>query len=142
MAIDYTYTHLDHIGADGSLGKPITFKKECAFFAGKDVEIIVRRKRAKRSDEQNRLYYSYVRLIADHTGYSYDEMHQIIGFKFRLVEKVDEKTGEVFRFIQSTSKMNKLEMADHCTEIQKWCKDTFGFELPVPGENWQIRFCE
>jgi len=138
--IDYTFTHFDKVNPDGTLGKPISFRKELEYFAGKDVEITVRKKRAKRSDDQNRLYHAYLKLLSEHTGYSTEEMHSIIGYKFRLVNKVDESTGEMFQYIRSTTKMNKLQFADHIKEIQDWCENTFKFRLPNPNESWEITF--
>lgn len=142
MNLDYQYIHLDNPKPDGSLGKPNTFRENCKYFAGKDIEIIVRKKRAKRSNDQNRLYRAYCKLIAEHTGYSEDEVHSIIGYKFRKIERVDEKTGEVFTYIRSTTQYNKMTFADHLTEIQQWCENTFHFRLPCPGENWEISLPE
>lgn len=140
MNIDYQFTHFDTVKQDGTLGKFHTFQKELKYFAGKgEIEILVRKKRAKRSNEQNRLYRAYVRLLAEHTGYTEEEMHSVIGLKFRKVYKVDEQTGEVLYYIRSTTQMNKMEMADHITEIQQWCETTFHFRLPNPNETWEIR---
>jgi len=138
MNFDYTFTHVDKVNSDGSISKPNTFKREIKYFAGMEVEITVRKKRAKRSNEQNALYRAYVKLLSEATGYSADETHSILGYKFRLCEKVDEDSGEVFNYIKSTTQLNKLEFADHLTEIQRWCEDTFKFRLPNPGEQWQI----
>jgi hypothetical protein len=141
MNYDYELVFFDQVGKDGSIGKPKSFAKEIAYFYEKgDVEIRVRKKRGKRSLLQNNLYWAYCTLIGEHTGYTKDETDSIIGYKFRRMQKVDDKTGEVFEYIRSTTKMNKLQMADHCEEIQKWCEATFGFRLPVPGETWEITF--
>ena len=140
--MDYQFTFWDKINENGEMGKPISFRNELKYFAGKDVEITVRQKRAKRSDDQHRLYRGYLRLLSEYTGFSVDELHSVIGLKFRLVERADEKTGEVFQYIRSTTQMNRLEFADHITEIQRWCEDTFHFRLPNPGELWQISFPE
>lgn len=139
MSIDYTFTHFDRVNPDGSIGKPKAFSKELKYFAGKEIEIIVRKKRAKRSNEQNRLYRAYIKLLAEHTGYSEDEMHSVIGLRFRLSGKVDEETGEVFQYIRSTTQYNKMQFADHLKEIQDWCENTFKFRLPNPNEQWEIR---
>lgn len=139
MNIDYTFTHFDIVNPDGSIRKWNQFKEENKFFAGKEIEIIVRKKRAKRNNEQNNLYHAYIKLLAEFTGHSEEEMHSIIGYKFRLTETVDEKTGEIFQYIRSTTQFNKMQFADHLTEIQQWSESSLKVRLPIPGEVWEIR---
>jgi hypothetical protein len=136
--IDYQYTHFDRVNPDGTLGKPRTFAKELLYFAGKDVEIVVRKKRSRRTVPQNRLYRAYVKLLAEYTGYSEDEMHSIISYKFLKTEKVNEDTGEVDEYIRSTSSLNKMEFTDFVESFKKWAEDKMKVRLPNPEETWEI----
>lgn len=141
MNYDYELVFTDTVNKDGTMNKPKSFAKELSYFFQKgEIEFRVRKKRARRSIQQNRLYHSYCTLIGEHTGYTKDEMDSIIGFKFRLVQDVDEETGEITEYIRSTRKMNRLQMTDHIEEIKEWCENKFHFRLPVPGETWEIAF--
>jgi hypothetical protein len=107
-------------------------------FAGKEVSIDVKRKRSKRSDDQNRFFHSWVSLIAEHTGYSKDEMKDILKYKFLRIEEISDMTGETFVYTKNTSKLGKSEFADFCTEIQSWSMEMFKIKLPLPGEQWEL----
>ncbi len=114
------------------------FDKYLKQFAEKDVTIDIKRKKSKRSDCQNRFFHSWVGLLAEHLGYSSDEMKDILKYKFLRIEELDEMTGETFIYCKNTSRLNKSEFSDFCTEIQNWCEEMFKIKLPLPGENWEI----
>lgn len=116
------------------------FLKYLIQFAGKPVSIDVKRKKAKRSNQQNALFHSWINLLSEHTGYSFDEMKEIVKYKFLKVEEINDQTGEVFIYTKQTSKLNKMEFSDFCFEMQKWCESVFGIKLPLPNENWEITF--
>jgi hypothetical protein len=116
------------------------FEKYILQYEGKDVTIEVRRKKAKRSDQQNKFFHSWVGLLAEHTGYSSEEMKDILKYKFLRVEDINDQTGETFTYTKNTSKLNKIEFAEFCDDIQKWCMDLFKIKLPLPSENWEITF--
>lgn len=60
---------------------------------GKSVELIVRRYRRQRTDRQGRYYFGVViPLIADHCGYTHQEMHELLAMKFLRLED-DPVTG-------------------------------------------------
>ena len=114
------------------------FDKYLKQFAEKDVTIDIKRKKSKRSDEQNKFFHAWVGLLAEYIGYSSEEMKDILKYKFLRVEEVDEMTGETFVYCKNTSRLNKAEFADFCTEIQNWCEEMFKIKLPLPNENWKL----
>jgi len=107
-------------------------------FEGKDVEILVKRKKAKRSLDQNRLWWVYMTILSQELGYTKDEIHEICKFKFLQKEIADEKSGEIFKYLGSTTTMNKLEFADLIFDLQKWSIETFNINLPSPGDQFEI----
>ena len=107
-------------------------------FEGKDVEILVKRKKAKRSLDQNAFFHAWVVLLADYTGYTKEETKEILKNQFLSVEKVNKKTGSIFQCTRATSSLNKIEFADFCTDIQHWAESEFGIRLPLPDENWEL----
>lgn len=110
------------------------FEKYILQYEGKDVTIEVRRKKAKRSVEQNRLWWVYMNILSDEIGYTKNEIHEICKYKFLQREKVDEKSGEIFKYVGSTTELNKSEFSDLVSELQQWSAETFNIVLPSPGE--------
>jgi hypothetical protein len=78
--------------------------------------------------------------LAEHLGYSLDEMKEIIKFKFLKVEETNDMTGEIVTYTRKTSELNKMQFADFCTEVQQWAENKLGMRLPLPNENWEIKF--
>lgn len=124
---------------DGSL--QLNVRKQIAndikYFEGKRVEIRIEKLRSKRSSAQNRLFHMYVGIIAKELGYEFEEMKDILKYKFLLKEKVDEKTGEVFKYLGHTSRLSKSEFADLVTGVIQFAAE-YGITLPLPGEQFKI----
>jgi hypothetical protein len=87
--------------------------------------VTIARKHATRSVDQNRLYWGvYVRTLSDYTGYSPDEMHEVLKAKFlpkRLA--IADGNGEVqneFVIGGSTTKLNVIEFGDYLAAIHDW----------------------
>lgn len=106
-------------------------------FEGKDVEITFERKRSKRSDNQNRYWWSCMTILGSELGYRKDEMHEICKFMFLKTEKVDEKTGEAFQYLRSSTELNKMEFADMTSNLIQWASE-HGIILPLPNEQLTI----
>ena len=121
---------------DGNLTdfKRKEFQEYLKNFEGKRVTITVQRARSTRSIQQNRLWWVYMTILADHTGHTKDEMHEICKFKFLKRELVSEKTGEVFEYLSSTSTLSKSEFSDLVEQVIAWAAQSFGVTLPRPGE--------
>jgi hypothetical protein len=116
------------------------FEKYLLQFTDQTVTIDVKRKRAKRSLSQNAFFHSWCTLLAEHLGYSLDEMKEIIKFKFLKVEEINDMTGEIVTYTRKTSELNKMQFADFCTEVQQWTENKLGMRLPLPNENWEIKY--
>ena len=114
------------------------FDKYICQFEGKEVTVDVKRKRSKRSLEQNAFFHSWVGLLSDYTGYTKTEMKDIIKNQFLKCESVNEKTGSIFTYTKDTSSLNKTEFADFCTDIQHWSESEFNVRLPLPNEQWEL----
>lgn len=129
---------------EGQLQKNVRLQiaEELKHFEGKRVEITIQKLKSTRSLQQNRLWWLYVTIIAKEVGYSKEEMHEILKFKFLKREKVDEKTGEVFEYIGSTTKLNKTEFADMVTDLIRFAAETFNIILPLPGEQSEMNYGE
>lgn len=86
-------------------------------------------KRTERSINQNRYYFGIpLKLISQHTGYTVDELHEILKFKF-LKEHTD--LGER---IKSTTELSTVEFEQYLSDIRKWARVELGCYVPLPNE--------
>jgi hypothetical protein len=99
----------------------------------------VREYRPKRSLEQNRTYWMWMRELANFvvnsTGQivSDDDMHEMMKDKF-LHTKVIEMGGEAFRISRSTTDQSVDEMSDYMSKIDMWAANDLGCLLTSPEE--------
>jgi hypothetical protein len=107
-------------------------------FEGKAVHITVDKHSGKRSHRQNALWWVYVTILANEIGYNKNEMHEILKMKFLKKEKVDEKTGEVFEFLCSTTSLNKTEFGEMINSLVQWAAETFNVVMPLPNTQLEI----
>lgn len=109
------------------------FDKDVKRFEGKDVEIIVQKKRMVRSIQQNRLWWLYVSILSDSLGYEKEEIHDILKFKFLKRERIIEKTGEVIEYLESTTRLTRSEFSEVIEQLIRWAA-TMDIILPMPNE--------
>ncbi len=136
MKLTY-YTNVNESG-EMQRNTAAQIKQEIKHFSGKRVEITIQKLKSTRSLQQNRLWWLYVTIISKEIGYSKEEFHEILKYKFLKREKVFEKTGEIFEYIGSTAKLSKTEFADMVTNLIRWSAETFGIILPLPGEQTEL----
>lgn len=111
------------------------FEKEVKRFEGKDVEIVVQKKRMVRSIQQNRLWWLYVTIIAESLGYEKDEMHDILKFKFLKRERLIEKTGEIIPYLESTTRLSRSEFSEVVESVIRWAAE---MDIVLPEPNQQL----
>lgn len=76
--------------------------------------------------------------IADHTGYTPEECHEICKGLFLKKEKVNEKTGTIFQYVASTTELTTTEFSGYVDSIIKFASEEFGITLPLPNEQLTI----
>jgi hypothetical protein len=105
----------------------------------KDGEVLIRieRLRATRSQRQNAWYWGViVQLLAEHTGYTPDEMHEVLKAKF--IPKrfaVADGNGEIRDELViggSSAALNTVEFGEYCEAIQQWAASELGIVIPDP----------
>lgn len=105
----------------------------------KDGEVLVRieRLKATRSSRQNRYYWGViVQLLAEHTGYTPDEMHEVLKAKF-LPKRfaVTDGNGEIRDELViggSSAVLNTVEFGEYCEAIRGWAAETLDVVIPDP----------
>lgn len=104
-----------------------------------EVLVTVARARATRSLSQNAWYWGViVELISEHTGYTPDEVHELLKAKF-IPKKlaVQDGNGEIkgeFVIGGSTQKLNKLTFGEYCEAIRQWAAQDLDIVIPDPVE--------
>jgi hypothetical protein len=112
------------------------FAERLTRFRDGAVQITVERKFATRSTKQNAWYWGQVvELVAEHTGYTPDEIHEIYKAKFipkpmAIADGNGEIVGEVV-LGGSTTRMDTVQFGEYCERIREWAA-TIGVVIPDP----------
>lgn len=107
------------------------FRRHLATLAGKPLELVVRRKRAKRSNEANRYYWGIViPLIAEELGYDKDDCHEVLAMHFLRIENCPV-TGAPRR--KRTPDCDSAEFAEYVEKCIRLAAE-HGVYVPQPGE--------
>lgn len=97
-------------------------------FRNGEAELIVRKAFRKRSDEQNKYYWSCVVAIpAEHFGYYADEMHEAYKLLFLKKEEQGKPTT-----IRSTTSLSTIEFKEFVERCRMWAEEQ-GLEIPDPS---------
>lgn len=85
-----------------------------------------------RSHRQNRYMWGVVyKLIADHTGYSADEIHQLMKEMFLQYDR----NGHIF--LKSTRKLSTKDFEQYLEDIRRFAATDLGIHIPEPNqEDW------
>jgi hypothetical protein len=83
-----------------------------------------------RSDKQNKYYWGVVcKLLADHTGYTPEEIHQEMG------RQLLKYTHQGTEFVKSTTKLNTKEMEKYLEDVRRFGSAELGCYIPLPNES-------
>jgi hypothetical protein len=91
-------------------------------------DVIIKRPEKIRTDPQNRYYFGVVvKILADELGYTKDELHEALKWKFLQVP------GPL-PTVKSTAKLSTVEFIDYIDEVVRWAAQDLGVVLPDPEE--------
>lgn len=119
-----------------------------SFFDGKEIEIIIQKKKKYRSGQQNRFYFgAVIPIIQDAlrelgNNYTKEQVHEILKMKFLTTDDVIESTGEFITRIKSTTELSTSDFMDYVSEITVWCAEFLKIEMPAPSEKLEMDFDE
>ena len=115
------------------------YKQHLCLLENKDVSLVVKPWEKQRSNQENRYYWGVVvKLISDHTGYTPDETHEAIKFKFLRVPS-DDIDLDGFDTVKSTTELTTVEFELLMVEIREWAGCDLGVYIPEPNEvEWEI----
>jgi hypothetical protein len=108
---------------------PTAFRLTFAKLEGKDVEVVVRRKKKHRSGAQNAFYWGIViDIISGATGFTPQESHDAMRFKFLV-----NMEGDLPK-VKSTTELTTVEFLDYVAQIQQWAGEFLDCYIPDPNE--------
>ena len=100
--------------------------------AGQPVDVILRRRRTPRSNNENRYYWGVVvALLGEHFGYRRDEMHEALKFEFL---RVDPDNEHPLATVRSTASLSTVEFEDFLSTIRQWAAEEYAIQIPLPNE--------
>lgn len=94
----------------------------------------------QRSNNQNRYYYGVcIRLLCEHTGYTPEEVHEVLKHKFLRktlwIQHNHEGVKEMTEITRSTISLKTKEFEEYLTSIRQWASLCLGVNIPEPNEN-------
>lgn len=145
---EVSYSHFGHI-SNGEL-KGINkerFKRDLALFEGKQVEIILRRKKKHRSNRQNSYYHAAIVPAVKVCLYecwgevkSLDETHELIKQECNYKEFWSDKLDRYIRITQSTTTLSTIEFELFTERARQWANEWFGANIGLPNEQSKLTF--
>jgi hypothetical protein len=106
------------------------------------VTLTVEREVATRSVQANAYYWAVVlKALADHTGYTPDELHEICKVKF-LPKDVALKRGNgkvLAEFVigGSTVRLSTVEFYDYVEQVRQWAFEALDVDVPPADPDWR-----
>ena len=95
---------------------------------GKFIQLVVRRYRTNRSNNQNKYYWGVViKILGDELGYMPDEMHNALRWKFL-------RKGGKLETVKSTSSLTTIEFEEYLELIRIWALRDLEIAIPLPNE--------
>lgn len=111
------------------LDKWETFATYSHTLNGNRIELVLRKERSQRSNNQNSYYWGVVLpILGDYFGYDADEMHDALKMKFLRHGAADLET------VKSTTKLNTAEFEDYLERIRRWALTEYSLRVPMPNE--------
>lgn len=87
----------------------------------KNWQVIIKERADSRSVEQNSRLWNLYTSIGNYLGYTAEEIHQLLGYKFLLEEKWIGK-DKITR-VKSTTKLSVKDMNDYQMKIEAWASN-------------------
>jgi hypothetical protein len=94
-----------------------------------EIELIVRKWKKKRTDNQNRYYWGVViPILCESLGYSDEEMHEALKWQF-----LRNTTREKLPTVKSTVGLSTIEFKNYIEKIVAWAAEQ-GIIIPGPNQ--------
>ena len=110
------------------------FLEDCQSHEGKQVYLTVAPYTKSRSEAQNNYYWGVViKILSEETGFSADEMHEVLKNMF-LVKVREDLKGRTFPVGVSTTKLTTAEFEEFLAKVREWASIELNCYIPEPNE--------
>jgi len=104
------------------------FQKYLYSLEGKKIQAIVQKYKTKRSERQNKYYWSVIiKILGDELGYMPEEVHEALKFKFL-------RKGGKLETVKSTTSLTTVEFEMFVEKVRIWALTDFQITIPLPNE--------
>lgn len=93
----------------------------------------IKKNKTTRSIQQNRLYWSWVNILADHFGYTPEEMHLELGTAFLPLREYKTRKNKTLVMPVSTTSLSTKEFTEYLEKIDKLAQQQ-NVKIPRPEE--------
>jgi len=128
-----TRIHYGRVDKSGkvSFASPLGWSRDLQALRGKEVEVTIRQRRTQRSLKQNRAYFGLiVEAVAEHCGYTKDEAHEALAWKFLREGEPDAMLPKR----KSTAALSTQEFEDYTAQVKQFAAEELGLFIPDPGQ--------
>lgn len=99
----------------------------------KPFDLLIKDHKEKRTNDQNALYWSWLRILSQETGDSTKAFHAFYGDEF-LPKEIDKIAGKRVEMIKSTTELGMKAFTEYLKLIEAHASSFFGIMLPHPGD--------
>ena len=93
------------------------------------VDIVIKKRRKDRSNQQNRYMWGVVyKIISETTGHTEDEIHDSMRAMFLM-----DNLGK-FPIMRSSTSLTTAEMEEYLEKIRQWAAQELSCIIPLPNE--------
>ena len=123
-------------------------KDAVKLFEGANVKLSIRKRYKKRSENQNDFYWGvwvpiFQKLFMDEWQEfkTPNEVHEILKTACNYEERVNEATGEVFKFPKTTTNLSTYDWENIFKKrVKQFALDFFNTPLPEPNEQLKLEY--
>ena len=105
------------------------FINDLKLLEGKEVVIKIIERNNKRTNDQNSLLWQWISILSSYTGYTKEEVKELISYKFLQRERVGDD-GYNETYLKGTSTLSKKEMSEFMNNVSIWSNTTLNIILP------------
>ena len=106
------------------------FNDNLNIFEGEEVEIRIKVRTNNRTNEQNSLYWKWINIMSEETGFTKEEMHELIKYKFLKRTSINNNGIEEVK-LKSTTTLTVKEFTKLMENILYWSNNTLNINLPT-----------
>lgn len=109
---------------------PLAWAHHVGMWRGQPVEVTLRKRRTQRSLQSNRYYFGVViAAIAEHCGYTKDEAHEAVAWKFLQCGEPDAKLPKRL----STAELSSDAFREYVETVKRFAATELGIYVPDPA---------